>query len=151
MEITASEAAGVVREGFDNVGPEALQHLFGQIAGPLVAASAIAALVSAVMVRKQIIRLEEAIEGTLETTAFTASGLSISLAVESVLSSLVYVATPAAVVAGIGGRILIKRWYSGRQSLLESLREENADLSIIISRIFPKPHSDKSAIRQHQA
>ena len=124
MDISATDASGVVQEAFQNVGPEALQHLLGQIAGPLIAASAVAALVSALMVRKRVIETSEAIERALETTSLTAAGLSISIAMESALSSLTYLATPAAVVAGITGRLVVRRWYYARRDLLSNLRSE---------------------------
>lgn len=128
MDVTAAEAAGVVQDSVANVGPEALQHLLGQVAGPLVAASAVAALVSALMVRKRVIETEEAIKRTLETSGLTAAGLSISMALESALSKIAYVATPAAVLAGIATRMIIKRWYYGRRDLLTNLRGENENL-----------------------
>lgn len=131
MEGSASEAANVVQAGFNAVGPEAVQHLFAQLAGAGAAAAALHGLVNGFLVYKGAKTGADFLGDTAGDTGLTLGGIAAGMGVEAVLSHLAWVGgvptwvlvvstsiTTRAVLARVGSRRDDVEWLRERNKLL---------------------------------
>lgn len=138
MQGSAGEAAEVVQAGFDRVGPEALEHLFGQLLGAGVSAAALHGLVHSFLIYKGAKSASSFLGDTASQTGLTVSGLAAGMGIETVLSKLAWVGgVPTYVLVlstSITTRAMLQRvlsrqgyvdWLDQRNGVLEQQLDDN--------------------------
>lgn len=133
INITAAEAAEIVGEGLDNLGPEALSHLFGELMGGTLTAAAIHSLLSSIRVLRGQMEIGDAAAQALGNTAISAAGYATGLAVEVALdTALDSLLGAVSVGSSIAVRVVLKKAAKGRLNTYQSLHLNN---QILRSRI----------------
>lgn len=132
MEGSTGEAGDVVQAGFDHVGPEALEHLFGQLLGAGISAAALHGLVHGFLIYKGAKSASSFLSETVSQTGLTISGIAAGMGVEAVLSKLAFVGgVPTYVLVlstSITTRAVLQRVLS-RRGYVDWLAEQNRALS----------------------
>ena len=132
INMTASEAAVVVQTGFDNIGPEALSNLFGELFGAGVAVAALHGLVNAFLVYKGAKAADRFLADTVEQTAVSTGAILAGMSLELVLSHISVVGGPPAYAlifcTSMATRGILKR-VARRQDYVSWLRVHNAHLA----------------------
>ena len=132
INMTAAEAADVVQTGFDNVGPEALSNLFGELLGAGVAVAALHGLVNAFLVYKGAKAADRFLADTVEQTAVSTGAILAGMSLELVLSHISVVGGPPTYAlvfcASMATRGILKR-VARRQDYVSWLRVQNAHLA----------------------
>ena len=138
INMTAAEAADVVQTGFDNVGPEAITNLFGELFGASVTIAAIHGLVNAFLVYKGAKAADRFLAETVEQTVVSTGAIAAGLSVELVLNQISLVGGPPtyALVFGtsMATRGILKR-VASRQDYVSWLRVQNAHLASLNDQI----------------
>jgi len=138
MNMTADEAAAVVQTGFDNVGPEALSNLFGQLFGAGVAIAALHGLVNAFLIYKGAKAANSFLADTVEQTAVSTGAVAAGMSGELVLNQISMFGGPPAyalvICTTMGTRGVLKR-VARRQDYVSWLREQNAHLASLNDRL----------------
>ena len=138
IEMTAAEAANVVQAGFDNVGPEALSNLFGELLGASVAVAALHGLVNAFLVYKGAKAADRFLTDTVEETAVSTGAIAAALSLELVLNQISMMGGPPTYALGfctsMATRGVLKR-VARRQDYVSWLRVQNAHLATLNNRI----------------
>ncbi|GAB3443078.1 hypothetical protein [Insolitispirillum peregrinum] len=115
IQLTANEAASMVTDGLDALGPHAMGHFFGELLQGTASAAAIHAMISAVMIWRGKAKAEEAAADVLQGVAISAVAYAAGLGVEMALDrSLDLLLTPMSVGTGIIVRLYLKRTLHGR-------------------------------------
>lgn len=126
--MTASEAAGIVTDGLDALGPEAMSHLFNELLGGTLAAGAIHSMMSAVKVWRKQQAADEAVEQVIGNTLLSATGYAAGLAAEVALDTTFdAMLGTVSIGTGIAVRIALKKAAKGRLDAYQNLKL-NADL-----------------------
>jgi len=132
IDMTAAEAADVVQTGFDNVGPEALSNLFGELFGASVAVAALHGLVNAFLVYKGAKAADRFLADTVEQTAISTGAIASGLSLELVLNHISMVGGPPTYAlvfcTSMATRGILKR-VARRQDYVAWLRSQNAHLA----------------------
>lgn len=117
VSMTAAEAANVVSDGLENLGPDALGHLFGELMHGALNAAAMHAMISAVLVWRKQMAIDEAAANVLGNTAISAAAYAGGLAIEVLLdSTLDALLAPVSIGAGIAIRVALKKIAKGRMN-----------------------------------
>lgn len=122
IPINASNASALVTEGMSNVGPDQLQHFFGQLLCGAVAAGALHAAVNGFLWHKESKELSAAFADTVTDTLVSTAGIGIGLVAESLIQTAV-----VSGVFGIGARIFISRVTRSRWNFAEFLQKSLAE------------------------
>ncbi|MDB5344738.1 MAG: hypothetical protein JWP89_3115 [Schlesneria sp.] len=116
--ISATAAADIVHEGLNNVGPEALEHLFDELLGGTMTAGALHALANGFLWYKGAKDFSDAFADTMASTALSTSGICLGLLASTLTNS-----TPISFAIGIGGRTILSRFARSRWSFADFLEE----------------------------
>ncbi len=136
VEMTADEAANVVQDGVDNLGPDALENFFGELFGAAVTTTALHAMVNGFLLYKGAKSSEEFWEDTITSSAVSLGGLTAGMGVEAALNQFAILGGPptyALVFAtAFSTRAILKRlvgrgdaveWANGSNKQLAALTE----------------------------
>ena len=138
IEMTAAEAADVVRTGFDNVGPEALSNLFGELFGAGIAVAALHGLVNAFLVYKGAKAADRFLADTVEQTAVSTGAIAAGLSLELVLNQISMIGGPPTYAlvfcTSMATRQILKR-VARRQDYVSWLTVQNAHLASLNNQI----------------
>lgn len=133
MEGSAGEAGEVVQAGFDQVGPEALEHLFGQLLGAGISAAALHGLVNGFLIYRGSKDAANFLGDTASQTGLTLSGIAAGMSVEAVLSKMAFIGgVPTYVLVlstSITTRAVLQRVLS-RRGYVEWLAEQNRSIAL---------------------
>jgi len=138
IDMTAAEAADVIQTGFDNVGPEALTNLFGELFGATVAVAALHGLVNAFLVYKGAKAADRFLADTVEQTAVSTGAIAAGLSLELVLNQISIVGGPPTYAlvfcTSMATRGVLKR-VARRQDYVSWLRVQNEHLANLNNQI----------------
>ena len=138
IDMTAAEAADVVQTGFDNVGPEALSNLFGELFGASVAVVALHGLVNAFLVYKGAKAADRFLADTVEQTAISTGAIAAGLSLELVLNQISLIGGPPTYAlvfcTSMATRGILRR-VARRQDYVSWLRAQNAHLENLNNQI----------------
>ncbi|MGE4519928.1 MAG: hypothetical protein AB7E04_10530 [Desulfobacteraceae bacterium] len=95
---TADEVAGIVQEGFDNMGPEAMGNFFGELLGSTVSTAAIHAITNAFLVYKGSKASAAFISETIKSSSISAIGFASGMSVEMILNQIAWIGGPPTTV-----------------------------------------------------
>ncbi len=113
VNTTASEAGVVVREGFDNMGPGAMENLFGELLGSTLTAAAVHAITNSFLVYKGSKVSEMLLADTTKSTTSSAAGFASGMSVEMILNQVAWIGGPPTstlvFAASFSTRAIIKR------------------------------------------
>jgi len=108
IDITADQAGSIVKEGVNNVGPDALEHFFGELFGDIAMAGSLHAAVNGFLLYKGAKEFEEAMADTAFATAISATGFTVAMLTESILEAS-RLGGPACILVGVGTRAFLSR------------------------------------------
>lgn len=108
IPMTAGEAAQIVEKGVDNVGPQALEHFFGELLGDIAMAGSLHAAVNGFLMYKGAKEFEEAMADTAFATAISAAGFTAAMVTEFILEAS-RLGGPACILVGVGTRAFLSR------------------------------------------
>ncbi|MHC4278198.1 MAG: hypothetical protein ACYSTI_12895 [Planctomycetota bacterium] len=108
IDMTAGQAANIVQEGVDNVGPEALEHFFGELLGDVLSAGSLHAVVNGFLLYKGAKEFEEAMADTAFATAISGAGFTAAMVTEFILEAS-RLGGPACILVGVGTRAFLSR------------------------------------------
>jgi len=108
IDVTADQAANIVQEGVNNVGPEALEHLFGELLGDIAMAGSLHAVVNGFLLYKGAKEFEEAMADTAFATAISGAGFTAAMVTEFILEAS-RLGGPACILVGVGTRAFLSR------------------------------------------
>ena len=132
IDMTAAEAKDVVQSGFDNVGPEALSNLFGELFGAGVSVAALHGLVNAFLVYKGAKAADRFLADTVEQTAVSTGAIAAGLSLELVLNHISMIGGPPTYAlvfcTTMATRGVLMR-VARRQDYVSWLRVQNAHLA----------------------
>jgi hypothetical protein len=136
IPMSNAEATGIVVDGFNNVGPNELAHLFNEWFDGTLTVACIHGMVNAFLVYKGSSTVDDAIEATLFSAALSSPGVAAAQATAWLLSKHNIVLLSghpiiAAITAGMLARTLTKRWYESRKSIAESIWEETEHIKML--------------------
>ena len=131
IPLSNAEATGTVIDGFNNIGPEELVHLFDEWFAGSVSAACLHGMANAFLVYKGSKTISAAMESTMVSSAISAPGIAAAQAA-AWLSANTKIAlisghpVIAAVTAGMLVRAVAKSWYESRETVASLiLRESN--------------------------
>jgi hypothetical protein len=118
IKMTAGAAADFVHEGLNNVGPEAIEHLFGELLGGTVVAAALHGLVNGFLLYKGSKDFTEAYADTIASTSLSAAGIGIGILASTLTNS-----TPLSMAIGATSRTVISRFAKSRWKFADFLED----------------------------
>lgn len=129
IPISNTDATGVVVDGFNNVGPNEIVHLFDEWFAGSISAACLHAMANAFLVYKGSKTVGTATEATVVSTAVSAPGIAAAqlaawLATNTKLAFISGHPVIAAVTAGMLTRAVAKNWYDSRENTLAILQRE---------------------------
>ena len=129
IPMSNSDATDVVVEGFNNVGPEQLAHLFNEWFGGTLTATCLHGMANAFLVYKGKKAISAATESTLVSTLITAPGVAAAqtsawLTAKLQLAFLSAHPVITAVAAGMLARAVTKQWYESREATVSVIDNE---------------------------
>ena len=127
IDMTAGEAAQIVKEGVDNVGPHALEHFFGELLGDIAMAGSLHAAVNGFLLYKGAKEFEEAMADTAFATAISATGFTAAMVTESILE-VSRLGGPACILVGVGTRAFLSHFARARWRFADFLECSNQRL-----------------------
>ncbi|MBI2486456.1 MAG: hypothetical protein HYW01_05775 [Deltaproteobacteria bacterium] len=131
IPMTAHEAREIVQEGFDNIGPEALSNLFGQLFGAMVTVAVIHSLVNAFLLYKEAKTADQFLPDTIEETVISTGAIATGMSLELLLNQISMIGGPPTyalvLCTSIATRGVLKR-LAKRQDYISWLRAQNAYL-----------------------
>ena len=131
LNMTAAEAADVVETGFNDVGPEALTNLFGELFGAVVPVAVLHGLVNAFLVYKGAKAADRFLSDTTEQTVISTGAIAAGMSLELVLNHISVIGAPPAYAlvfcTSLATRGVLKR-VAKRQDYVSWLREQNEHL-----------------------
>ena len=140
INMTAAEAADVVQTGFDNVGPEALSNLFGELFGASVTVAALHGLVNAFLVYKGAKTADRFLADTVEETAVSTGAIAAGMSLELLLNQISMIGGPPTYAlsfcTSMATRGVLKR-IARRQDYVSWLRVQNEHLRSLNNQLSP--------------
>ena len=133
--MTADEAAGMVMEGVNNVGPKALENFFGELLRNSVHAGALHGLVNAFLLYKGAKDSSQFCEDTVYSTFVSSGGFATGMVAESILRKIAIVGTPATIgvfFISLVAREILKR-IADRRDYVRWISESSLHLEKTIS------------------
>jgi hypothetical protein len=129
IPLSNSDATGIVVDGFNNVGPDELVHLFDEWFGGTLTAACLHGMANAFLVYKGSKTISAATESTLTSTAITAPAVAAAqatawLVTKTQLAFLSGHPVIAAVAAGMLTRAVTKQWYESREATVSVINRE---------------------------
>jgi hypothetical protein len=94
IDATADEVAGIVQEGFDNMGPAAMENFFGELLGSAATATAIHAVTNAFLVYKGSKASEAFLADTIKSSSVSVVGFASGMSVEMILNQIAWIGGP---------------------------------------------------------
>ena len=135
IEMSADDAASVVQGGIDNVGPECLEHFFGELLGSALTTTALHAITNGFLVYKGAKDASAFWGDTLRSSSVSLTGLTAGMTAEAILHKVAWLGgfpTFALVFAtSFTTRAIAKRLLK-RGDLVKWLRAENRNLDVTI-------------------
>jgi hypothetical protein len=123
VNMTAAEAASVVTDGLDALGPDAMSHLFGELLEGTLGAAAIHSMISAVKVWRHGQAADEAVEQVVGNTLLRGTGYAAGLATEVILdTTLDAMLGSVSLGSGIAVRMALKKASKGRLDAYQNLK-----------------------------
>ena len=137
IPVSNADATGVVVDGFNNVGPDELVHLFDEWFAGSISAACLHAMANAFLVYKGSKTIGAATEATVVSAALSAPGIAAAqiaawLASNTKLALISGHPVIAAVAAGMLTRAIAKNWYDSRENTLTVLEREAVHNEILI-------------------
>ena len=129
IPVSNAEATGTVVDGFNNVGPEELVHLFDEWFAGSVSAACLHGMANAFLVYKGSKTMAAAMEATAVSSAISTPGI-VAAQTAAWLSSSSKIAlisghpVVAAVISGMLVRAVAKSWYESRETVLSLIQRE---------------------------
>lgn len=126
IDMTASDAASVVMDGLNNVGPEALENFFSELLGIGASSMVLHGLVSAFLLYKGARERHEVLAETGTSVTFTLGGAAAGGLVQILATTAGVVGAPVTILTfltAIGTRGILQR-LSDRSDYVEFLRNE---------------------------
>lgn len=144
IPISDHNATQIVADSFDNVGPHAIEHFFGQILGASVSAVALHSLANAFLVYKGSKTIALATEETVFGSAISSVGVAAAHVSAWVVQNIpVPLASGhpiiTAVMTGLMARSIAKQWLIARERTLDCLTRETIHLSILTNTLAKLP------------
>ena len=138
IPISDEAATQIVADGFANVGPEQITHLFEEWMGGTVSSAALHAMANAFLVYKGSKSFDAAAEDTLISTALSAPAIAAANGTSLLVTKLglpLLASNPviAAIAAGMLTRAVTKAWYRSRESMSQVVRREVEHNELLIS------------------
>lgn len=133
FNLSAQDAAHIVRDGFDNVAYIGIGNFLNQLAGGTLTALAVHTLVQMYLLNKGACEAEKMLNRVVSETSYSAGGIGAALSMEAIISKGFGVATgslPAIAVVmatGLTARGILRRIVA-RHSYADFLRQENDNL-----------------------
>ena len=129
IPLSNADATGTVIEGFNNVGPNELAHLFSEWFGSTLTAACLHGMANAFLVYKGSKTASAATESTIVSTAISAPSVAIAQATAWLLAKteiMLLSAHPviASIAAGMLARAVAKQWYQSREGTATILQRE---------------------------
>lgn len=118
VPISSNDAAALVKEGMSNVGPDQLQHFFGELFVGVATAGALHAAVQGFLWYKGAKEATSALADAAADTVISSAGISAAL-----LAETLFKATLVSGAVGIGVRVLLGRITRSRWDFATFLRE----------------------------
>ncbi len=128
IPIDAHSAANIVTEGMNNVGPDQLEHFFGEMFHGAVAAGSLHSIANGFLWYKGSKVLSAALADAAASTAISTTGIGMGLAVETLFDAVVFSSA-----VGIGTRLLLGRMARSRWSFAEFLDKSIAQVEVRIA------------------
>lgn len=123
VSMTAAEAAEVVTDGLDALGPEAMSHLFNELLGGALTTGAIHTMLCAVKVWRKEQAVDEAVEKVIGNTLLSATGYAAGLAAEVALDTTFdAMLGTVSIGTGIAVRIALKKAAKGRLDAYHNIK-----------------------------
>jgi hypothetical protein len=129
IPVSNTDATGVVVEGFNNIGPNELVHLFDQWFAGSLSVACLHGMANAFLVYKGSKTAAAATEATMVSAAISAPGIAAAQGTAWLLTNskvMLLSGHPviAAVAAGMLARAVAKRWYESREGTAATLQRE---------------------------
>jgi hypothetical protein len=135
--MTDTQATEMVIDGFNNVGPDELAHIFGQWFGGTLSAACLHAMANAFLVYKGSKTATAGFEGAIVSTAISAPGVAVAQgtawwASGSKIAALSGHPILAAIASGMIARTIVKKWYESREGTVALLAHESIHTSELV-------------------
>jgi hypothetical protein len=129
IPLSNADATGTVVDGFNNVGPDELVHLFNEWFAGSVSAACLHGMANAFLVYKGSKTMAAAMETTAVSSAISAPGIAAAqvaawLSTNTKIALLSGHPVIAAVTAGMLVRAVAKSWYESRETVLSVIQRE---------------------------
>ncbi len=133
IPVSNDHVTGIVSDGFNNVGPDEVAHLFSEWFGGTLSAACLHAMANAFLVYKGSKTTSAGMEGTLVSTAISAPGVAAAQgtawwAASSKLAILSGHPVIAAIASGMATRLVVRKWYDSRANTSSVLAQESKHL-----------------------
>ena len=140
IPISNSDATHIVVDGFNNVGPDELTHLFHEWFGGTLSAACLHGMAQAFLVYKGAKTTIAATESMIIATALSAPGVAAAqgsalLLAKTKLMLLSGHPVVVAVASGMLVRAISKQWYESRDSTVAALEREAAHSETLAQRL----------------
>ena len=137
IPVSNADATGSVVEGFNNVGPEELVHLFDEWFAGSISAACLHGMANAFLVYKGSKTLAAAVEATAISSAISAPGIAAAqaaawLSTNTKITLLSGHPVIAAVTAGMLVRAVAKSWYVSRETVLSVIKRETNHNEVLV-------------------
>jgi len=132
IPIDAHSAKGIVAEGMSNIGPDQLNHFFGELLCGAVAAGSLHAVVNGFLWYKGSKEFSAAFAGATASTAISTTGVGMGLAAE-MLGHTVMLSS----AVGIGTRLLLGRMARSRWNFAEFLERSISETDSRLAALQP--------------
>lgn len=144
IPLSNADATSTVVDGFSNVGPDELAHLFNEWFAGSVSAACLHAMANAFLVYKGNKTLAAAMEATAVSSAISAPGIAAAqtaawLSSSSKIALLSGHPVIAAVISGMVVRAIAKSWYESRETIISLLKRETEHCEMLIKALNGVP------------
>lgn len=129
IPLSDGNATSIVTDGFNNVGPDQLSHLFNEWFGGTLTVACIHGMVNAFLVYKGSKTVAAATEAAVRSTALSTPGVAAASGTAFLLAKTKIALISghpviAAVAAGMLARAVTKQWYEARETTASVLQRE---------------------------
>ena len=137
IPLSNPDATSTVVEGFSNVGPDELVHLFDEWFAGSVSAACLHGMANAFLVYKGSKTIAAAVEATAISSAISAPGIAAAqaaawLSTNTKIALLSGHPVIAAVAAGMLVRAVAKSWYESRETVFSVIQRETNHNEILV-------------------
>ena len=136
IPIDTHTAADFVKEGMSNVGPEQLEHFFGELLGGVVVAGSLHALVNGFLWYKGSKEFSAAMASAAASTSLSTAGIGVGLLADTLCHAAVL-----AGAVGIGSRILLSRLANSRWDFATFMERSIVEVSVLTDSLRDKAPS----------